>query len=186
MTKPLGGGRPIVRLALSRTEVALSIGVSVSSVDQMVAEGALPPPRKWHSRKLRLVSEIEAHLNELPREGEERDDVSSDAKSKGLRSEPTERQSVKGVGRYPIITDPERPIKRYYDQLGFDPATMGQEDLNRLTAAADERWRASIPGTPLGKRERVALQQLAKARHAREEAKKATSGTPLPRTGEAG
>lgn len=70
MTANFTHRRPIVRLALSRTEVALSIGVSAASVDQMVAEGALPPPRKWHSDKLWLVSEMEAFLNNWPIDGQ--------------------------------------------------------------------------------------------------------------------
>lgn len=69
MIAKLADKRPIVRIAL--TEVALAIGVSAASADQMVAEGALPPPRKWHSRKLWLVSEVEAYLNERPVDGAE-------------------------------------------------------------------------------------------------------------------
>lgn len=70
-------------------------------------------------------------------------------------------RETKGPGGYPILTDPNDPWKKYYDRLGFDPATMGQEDLMRLSEAARQRWRASIPGTPLGKRERSALAKLA-------------------------
>jgi DNA-binding transcriptional regulator YdaS (Cro superfamily) len=44
--KRLTERRPIVRLALSRTEVALSIGVSVASVDQMVAEARFASAKK--------------------------------------------------------------------------------------------------------------------------------------------
>ncbi|MGX9390482.1 helix-turn-helix transcriptional regulator [Nitrobacteraceae bacterium UC4446_H13] len=156
MTAKLTTRRPIIRLALSRVEVALAIGVSVTSVDQMVVEGALPPPRKWHSRKLWLVAEIEAHLNDLPIEGQEREDPYE--KWKDRQFEPIQREPVKGAGGNPTITD---PIKKYYDGLGFDPATMGKEDLWRLTDAARERWKASIPNTPLGKRESEALTQLA-------------------------
>lgn len=66
--------RPISRIALNRTEVALAIGVSANTVDAMVKEGALPPARKWHSRKLWLVAEIEAALSEWPVDGQPRDD----------------------------------------------------------------------------------------------------------------
>ncbi len=58
--------RVIPRIALSRAEVALAIGVSANTVDAMVNEGALPPARKWHSRKLWLVAEIEAAIMEWP------------------------------------------------------------------------------------------------------------------------
>lgn len=59
----------VPRLGLNRTEVALAIGVSVNTVDLMVTEGYLPRPRKWHSRKVWLVSEIAAAMSEWPEEG---------------------------------------------------------------------------------------------------------------------
>ena len=52
----LADRRPIPRLGLSRAELAIAVGVSVGSVDQMVLEGVLPPPRIWHSRKIWLLS----------------------------------------------------------------------------------------------------------------------------------
>jgi predicted DNA-binding transcriptional regulator AlpA len=64
--------RPIPRIALNRTEVAVAIGVSADSVDTMVDEGVLPRPRRWHTRKIWLVSEIEAFLTELPSDGQPR------------------------------------------------------------------------------------------------------------------
>lgn len=66
----------------------------------------------------------------------------------------------KGPGGYSIIDDPNDPIRQWHDRLGFDPKTMGQDDMMRLLREADERWAASIPGQPLGKREKVALGQL--------------------------
>lgn len=58
--------RAVPRIALNRTELALAIGVSANTVDVMVTEGALPRPRKWHSRKLWLVAEVEAAMMEWP------------------------------------------------------------------------------------------------------------------------
>lgn len=66
--------RQIPRLALNRNELALAIGVSGNSVDAMVKEGALPPPRKWHTRKLWLVSEVEAAMSDWPADGAALDD----------------------------------------------------------------------------------------------------------------
>ncbi len=60
----------IQRLALNRSEVALAIGVSPNTIDAMVSEGFLPPPRRWHSRKVWLVSEITAAMLDWPEEGE--------------------------------------------------------------------------------------------------------------------
>ncbi|MGO7589929.1 hypothetical protein [Rhizobium leguminosarum] len=65
-----------------------------------------------------------------------------------------------GPGGYPIIDDPDHPLKQWYDQLGFDPRTMEREDMERLQAKAHADWAASIPGTPLGKREIKALKFL--------------------------
>jgi len=59
---------PIPRIGLSRAEVAISIGVSPNTVDVMVSEGMLPPPKKWHSRKVWLISEIVAAMAEWPTE----------------------------------------------------------------------------------------------------------------------
>ncbi|MBB3465271.1 hypothetical protein [Rhizobium sp. BK377] len=66
-----------------------------------------------------------------------------------------------GAGGYPIVDDPRDPVKKWYDSLGFDPETMGQEDMSRLMAKAHEEWAATIPGSKLGKREIKALKFLA-------------------------
>lgn len=65
--------RLILRLGLNRTELALSIGVSPNTVDKMVADGALPHPRKWNTRKIWLVAEVEAAMLEWPSTGPEQD-----------------------------------------------------------------------------------------------------------------
>lgn len=51
-------------------------------------------------------------------------------------------------------------LNQHYDSIGFDPVTMGSKEYAPLYRAAKERWRASIPGTPIKKRERDALRQL--------------------------
>lgn len=65
-----GQSRPIPRISLNRVEVALALGVSPNSVDEMVLDGTLPKPRRWRTRKIWLVSEIEAALTELPTDGQ--------------------------------------------------------------------------------------------------------------------
>jgi hypothetical protein len=147
----LADRRPIPRLGLSRAELAIAIGVSTGSVDQMVTEGVLPPPRTWHTRKIWLVSEVEAYLNEWPMEGQNAASISWD--------EPTPGALVKGRGGYPIANG--GPLKEYYDRLGFDPKTMGEADFKRLHAEAEAKWRAEIPTLPLTKLERRSLEQLA-------------------------
>lgn len=64
--------RPVIRLALSKAEVALAIGVGINSIDAMIASGSLPPPRKWRSERLWLVSEVEAYLRAWPADDEAR------------------------------------------------------------------------------------------------------------------
>lgn len=147
--------RPVSRLALSRAELALAIGVSVSSVDAMVAEGALPPPRIWHTRKLWLVTEVEAYLNNLPAEGGETNDNPFDEPVAPLTAE-----TKKGPGGYTIISDPRHPLAQHYAALGFDPTTMGEEDYSRLHREAHERWISEIPTLPLNKREKQSLLQF--------------------------
>ena len=44
----------------------MSIGVSPGTVDRMVEDGSLPRPRIWHTRKLWIVSEIEAAVMDWP------------------------------------------------------------------------------------------------------------------------
>lgn len=61
--------RNVPRLSLNRAEVALAIGVSPNTVDVMVSQGRLPRPRRWNSRKVWLVHEVLACLNEWPEDG---------------------------------------------------------------------------------------------------------------------
>lgn len=149
--------RPQIRLALSRPEVAIAIGVSTSSVNKMVSEGALPPPRIWHTRKFWLVAELEAYLNTWPTDeqvdSENRIDRAIDLS--GRSCEPPSNASTSAT-----LADPDQYLEQYYDRLGFDPATMGEAEFQKLQLEATERWRASIPSTPLNKRERNALAQL--------------------------
>lgn len=60
----------VPRLGLSREELALAIGVSPNSIDRMVDEGMLPPPRCWHTRRIWRVAEIDAFMAEWPTAGQ--------------------------------------------------------------------------------------------------------------------
>ncbi|MCM2294786.1 hypothetical protein NAC44_20885 [Allorhizobium sp. BGMRC 0089] len=64
--------RSVPRLALSRDELAASIGVSPTSIDVMVSEGVLPKPKIWHTRKIWPTAEIEMALANMKSEGESR------------------------------------------------------------------------------------------------------------------
>ena len=69
MSNTVDLSRNVPRLGLNRLEVAQAIGVSANTVDLMVEEGFLPKPRKWHSRKVWLVSDVVAALASWPEEG---------------------------------------------------------------------------------------------------------------------
>ncbi len=69
MTASNSTNRHVPRLSLNRAEVALALGFSVNTVDEMVDEGYLPPPKRWHTRKVWLISEIEAFMSEWPADG---------------------------------------------------------------------------------------------------------------------
>lgn len=157
----------VPRLALSRSELALSIGVSPTSIDVMVEEGVLPPPRQWHTRRLWIVQEVQAALMDWP-EAEEGGAKGSyfDGASVGplelkpkQKSEPQLEARV-GQGGYPIPDAKDGVIQKFYDELGFDPLTMGESDMKRLMTEAHEKRMAAIPGTPVGKRELNALEKL--------------------------
>jgi hypothetical protein len=79
MNETIDLSRNVPRLGLSRAEVAVSIGVSANTVDVMVLEGFLPKPRKWHTRKVWLVSDLVTAMASWPedgitRQGEDADD----------------------------------------------------------------------------------------------------------------
>lgn len=78
-TKQVKAGKlsNVPRLALSRIEAAAAIGVAPNSFDKMVAEGVLPRPRKWHTRKFWLIWELETAMNDWPVDGDPEVDVSS-------------------------------------------------------------------------------------------------------------
>jgi len=69
MSAPTSINRTVPRISLNRVEVALALGVSVNTVDEMVDEGYLPQPKRWHTRKVWLISEIEAFMSEWPSDG---------------------------------------------------------------------------------------------------------------------
>lgn len=151
--------RLVPRLGLNRSELALSIGVSINTVDKMVEEGALPAPRKWHSRKIWIVAEVEAAMMEWPADGVDDDDDDWKAET-GLKSwdeEPKKKITI----NYPGFNTPSDPMNEYYNKLGFDPATMEHADLVRLQNEAHQRWLAEIPSLPLNELEEKVLAQFA-------------------------
>ncbi|RWX62358.1 MULTISPECIES: hypothetical protein [unclassified Mesorhizobium] len=88
-------------------------------------------------------------------------DYELDAELESWDGDRNRSKSATGPGGYPSGSGRKGdPLQDYYDRLGFDPLTMGQREMMELQKAAEEKWKASIPGTPLGKRERNALKQL--------------------------
>lgn len=66
----------------------------------------------------------------------------------------------KGKGGFDIIDDPKHPLAKWYKDLGFNPETMNEADLQRLIKKAENHWKASIPEKKVGKREWAALEKL--------------------------
>lgn len=66
----LSASRPVPRIALNKSELAMAIGFSLNEIDQMIEDGALPKPRRRGRRRYWLTAEIEAALTDQPYEGE--------------------------------------------------------------------------------------------------------------------
>jgi len=127
----------------------------------MVAEGFLPHPKKWHSRKIWVVAEVEAAMmrwpSDGPTSGNDDDDWNMDGGLEAWNTEPKKKVAI----NYPGFNTTRDPMKEYYDRLGFDPATMEHADLVRLEDEAHQRWLAEVPSLPLNKLERKVMAQLA-------------------------
>lgn len=74
------------------------------------------------------------------------------------RKSKSQKDNSRGVDRRRGGTSD--PPQEWYDGLGFDPKTMDRSELPRLRKEAHAKWKASIPGTKLIKRELSALKQL--------------------------
>jgi predicted DNA-binding transcriptional regulator AlpA len=142
---------------LRRTEAAEYIGISTTKFDEMIADGRMPQPKQIDARRVWDRHQLDRYFEDLPGGSDENPFDGVDVWSEQNKVDDTRN----GPGGYPIIRDPSHPLRKWYDQLGFDPATMGEDDMRGLMAAATERWKASVPSTPLGKREQRALRQLA-------------------------
>jgi predicted DNA-binding transcriptional regulator AlpA len=68
MTAPL---LDFPKLGMTRAEVALSVGISPTTLDAYIAEGVLPPPRRVGKRNFWLVREIEAAMLDWPIDGKQ-------------------------------------------------------------------------------------------------------------------
>lgn len=133
--------RPIVRLALTRAELALSIGMSTSSIDKMVEEGVLPPPRRWHTRKIWVVSEVEAALLDLPID----DDASVNPRDGGQAVGPGRKHSV----------DPREIAKaKHY-------LSLSEEEQRIMHRQEREDWNAAVLASPLSRPEQTGLRVFA-------------------------
>lgn len=69
--------RSVPRLGLSVDDLAMSLGVSPTTIRKMVEEGALPRPRIWHSRRIWRTAEIDAAMAEWPTDGQSDDEVAA-------------------------------------------------------------------------------------------------------------
>lgn len=70
MARPVDLSLSVPRISLNKAELAAAIGFCVNTVDLMVKEGYLPPPKRWKSRKVWLVADVAAAMAGWPDDGE--------------------------------------------------------------------------------------------------------------------
>ncbi|MGN6307345.1 MAG: helix-turn-helix transcriptional regulator [Mesorhizobium sp.] len=149
---------------LTRKEAAEMCKLTPAGFDVWVRKGIIPPAtpgtRRWDQRAIDAALDRLSGLGGDKERGEESYTNWKRDSERGTKLSPS--PSKVGKGGYPIPTGPNDPLKQEYEELGFDPVTMGEKEMMELLKAADERWKASIPDTKLGKREIGALLQLAK------------------------
>jgi excisionase family DNA binding protein len=68
MTARLSDTRPCPRRGLSREEAAMYVGVSPGKLDQMLADGRMPSPRRIDGRKVWDIRDLDMAFDALPRE----------------------------------------------------------------------------------------------------------------------
>lgn len=144
---------PIV-FGLSVDEAAAAIGVSAGTFREMVVDKRMPGPRRIGSRLVWDVDEVRAAFKALPRDGD--DDSVWDNLGNGNPWDEVLTPAPKAVPR----ARERNPLQEHYDEIGYDPRTMAEADYRRLIAAANQKWKDSIPAMPLNKLERRALSQL--------------------------
>ena len=77
--------RSVPRLGLSVDDLAMSLGVSPTTVRKMVEEGALPRPRVWGSRKIWRTAEIDAAMAEWPTDGQSEEEAAASDEWRAVR-----------------------------------------------------------------------------------------------------
>jgi hypothetical protein len=127
----------IEKIIRAAQKTGAAVQVDLTTLVVTIFPGAGPTPR-LASPKPVLAPDGDEDWNDVPRKAPVRE----------------------GKGGYPIIDDPNDPLTRWYNDLGFDPRTMNETDMKRLMAENHANWMASIPGTKIGKREESALRNL--------------------------
>lgn len=59
------------RRGLNRVEAAIYVGISPTTFDKLVAEGAMPRPRAVYSRRIWDIRELDTAIDALPSDGED-------------------------------------------------------------------------------------------------------------------
>lgn len=147
---------------LTRKEAAASCKLTPAGFDVWVRKGIMPPAtpgtRRWDQRAIDTALD---QLSGLTNAGDRNEDSFEGWKQENAPRRRAGVNQMTGKGGYPIPTGPDDPLNQVYDELGFDPSTMGEKEMMELLKIAEDQWKASIPGTRLGKREIGALLKLA-------------------------
>lgn len=144
----------LIKLALTKDEVAAAIGASEDQISAMVEDGALPPPRKWGDELRWLPSEVDEHLRRWPISGERRGRA-PDAKS--LASLLTSEAAARYLG-ISITT-----LRSHVREGDIAFISMGRSlqrprrlfDVASLEAFIGSRRRFEIPATKTRRRSHV-------------------------------
>ena len=63
--------KPVMRRGLNREQAAAYVGVSPGTFDAMIAEGLMPPPKRYRTRTIWDVQALDLAFEALP--GDEKD-----------------------------------------------------------------------------------------------------------------
>lgn len=150
---------------MNREEAARYIGVGTTKFDDLVKDGRMPTGKRIDGRVVWDRYQLDASFTDLPENGGNMIDAilakaarNDEYETDLLYLYPAPRQQPKQRRSEDI----PRELLKYYRDIGFDPKTMGERELGELQNKAEQEWVASVPGRPIGKRERDALEDLSK------------------------
>jgi excisionase family DNA binding protein len=151
----------------------------------MVIEGALPPPRRWHSEKLWLVSEVEAFLNDWPIDGKLEQSRESSLPNKGPQKRALQNR---GSGQAHVYSPrtlaaewqcTERHIRNLIKSGDLKAFRVGT--LFRIRAEEAEEYLRQIPAARVTAADLTSSDVISPTASDRKQRKRAAARLDLPR-----